>query len=565
MEVAGGPPEVPDGSIVWAERTGPVDRFRPPRGRIVSVAGSPEDAEVRHHVIRSLYDLPGPFPPEAEAEAAALPDAPSEADRRGREDFTSSLVVTIDPEGARDHDDAVGLETVESDGRTIHRLAVHIADVSHSVEAGSAIDREALRRGTSVYFPDRHIPMLPMRLTSGLCSLTAGHDRLTQSVIMDFDADGSPLGFRFSDGMIRSRADLTYEMALGLMQGDAAPAPHEPLRPLLVRMRELSRLLRARRMRRGSLDLDLPETRIEVDAAGRPVALRPAPHTVAHQAIEEFMLAANEAVAGWLSKRSFASLYRIHEDPDPAEIEQLEEELQALGFPLRRQRGSASDRLRAILEQSRGAVEQPAIAMMVLRTLKLARYSNEAVGHFGLAAPLYTHFTSPLRRYPDLVVHRILRSARRSGQGSGRPATGDADARLAAVALESSTLERRAEEAERAMESWQEAVYMKGRIGEVFEGMVTGRTERSVFVTLEGLGVEGIVPIAPSARVPETRGRRRGGAAPRGRERGGRAGNDPGEGAAWRLGDRLRVRVHDVDVFRAKILLRPLQDRPHRP
>ncbi|MGH9867514.1 MAG: ribonuclease R family protein [Candidatus Polarisedimenticolia bacterium] len=539
-----------DGVVVWAEPVGPQDRDRTSLGRIVSVVGPPEDPGVQQQVIEAMFELPGPFPPEAERDAAALPGELGGRDRRGREDLTSSMVVTIDPEGARDHDDAVGLETIETGRGPAFRLSVHIADVSHYVTEGSAMDVEAQRRGTSVYFPGRHIPMLPMRLTSGLCSLVAGEDRLAQSVIMDFEPEGKCVNLRFADTVIRSRADLTYERALDLMQGEGTPGDDESLRPLLMRMKELSRALRTRRMGRGSLDLDLPETKIQVDAEGRPVGVRAEAHTIAHQAIEEFMLAANETVAGWLARTRFASLYRIHEDPDPAEVDQLEEELGALGFPLRRARGTASVRLGAILEQARGAVEEPAIAMMVLRTLKLARYSHEAVGHFGLAAPLYTHFTSPLRRYPDLVVHRVLRSARVARAAAGEP-TDEAQERLAAVALECSTLERRAEEAERAMEAWQEAVYMKGRIGEIFDGVVTGRTERSLFVTLEGLGVEGFVPLPPSGREPA-----RGSGRHPGRRR--ESPRQPGGASAWRLGDPVRVRVHDVDTFRGRILLRPL-------
>jgi ribonuclease R len=551
------PEGVPDGAVVWAERVGPEDRHRPSTGRIVSVAGSPEEPEVRRDVIDRLYELPGPFPEEVDREAEALPDRVTDGERAGREDFTGHLVVTIDPEGARDHDDAVGLDVLRTPSGEIFRLSVHIADVAHYVTEGSALSSEALRRGTSVYFPGRHIPMLPPRLSSGICSLVAGSDRLTQSVVMDFDGEGKRTAFRFADGVIRSRADLTYERAFELMEAPEAPAGLEDQHALLHGMARLAGILRSRRMQRGSLDLDLPETTIDLDARGQPVAVRVLEHTRAHQAIEEFMLAANETVASWLSRGDHATLYRIHEDPDPAEIDQLEEELLALGFPLRHARGTASARLRAVLEQARGVPEERAIAMMVLRTLKLARYSPDAVGHFGLAAPLYTHFTSPIRRYPDLVVHRVLRAARRHGK-MRHDGMIDAEYRLTSVALECSMLERRAEEAERAMEAWQEAIYMKGRIGEVFEGVVTGRSRHGFFVTLDGIGVEGLLPAPPADRGPSRPGLRRG------RPARGRAGafqgrrSAPSGEAPWKLGDRVRVRVHDVDTFRARILLRPL-------
>jgi ribonuclease R len=553
------PEGVPDGAVVWAERVGPEDRHRPALGRIVSVAGLPEEPDVRLGVIDRLYELPGPFPAEVEREAKGLPGQVTEQDRAGREDFTGQLVVTIDPAGARDHDDAVGLEVLATPNGEIFRLSVHIADVAHYVTEGSALDAEALRRGTSVYFPGRHIPMLPPTLSSGICSLVAGADRLTQTVVMDFDAEGRRVAFRFTDGIIRSRADLTYERALELMEAREAPAGLGEQHALLHGMERLRAILRARRMQRGSLDLDLPETTIDLDARGQPVGVRVLEHTRAHQAIEEFMLAANETVASWLSRGDHATLYRIHEDPDPAEIDQLEEELLALGFPLRHARGTASVRLRAVLEQARGIPEERAIAMMVLRTLKLARYSPDAVGHFGLAAPLYTHFTSPIRRYPDLVVHRVLRGARRHGK-LRHIGTMEGEDRLTSVALECSMLERRAEEAERAMEAWQEAIYMKGRIGESFEGVVTGRSRHGLFVTLDGIGVEGLLPLPPSPRQESARGGSRRGRAAAGRRgsaadrRKGRA-PDP---APWKLGDRVRVRVHDVDTFRARILLKPL-------
>jgi ribonuclease R len=284
-------------------------------------------------------------------------------------------------------------------------------------------------------------------------------------------------------------------------------------------------------MKRGSLDLDLPETEVIVDESGRPVDVRPAAHTIAHEMIEEFMLAANETVAEFLHKKMKVSLYRIHEDPDPAGLDEVEEALGKMGFPVRRTRGSTSTRMKALLARFKDRPEGPAVAMMILRSLKLARYSHEAIGHFGLAAPLYTHFTSPIRRYPDLAVHRILREARSAGDESGRleAAAPDAGERLAALALECSRLERRAEEAERAVTDWKKALYMKDRIGRELHGRVTGMTASNLFVTLEGLGVDGIVPLARSA-----------------------------QGKGPRLGDLLRVRVDSVDVFRGKVFLRAL-------
>jgi ribonuclease R len=511
----------------WAEVTSPQSAGQPARGRLIEVLGSPEDPGVDRAVIGKMFDLPGRFPPEAETEARALAVAVRAADVSGREDYTGSPVITVDPEGARDHDDAVGLLPSPEGSGAPFRLAVHIADVAHYVPGGGAVDAEARRRGTSVYFPGYCIPMLPEVLSSGACSLLPGELRLTHSVVMDFDAQGRRTSFHFADGAIRASALLTYEQAAATLRDGSGDAHSRMLRE----MEQLCRLLRSHRMKRGSLDLDLPETEVIVDESGRPVDVRPAAHTIAHEMIEEFMLAANETVAEFLHKKMKVSLYRIHEDPDPAGLDEVEEALGKMGFPVRRTRGSTSTRMKALLARFKDRPEGPAVAMMILRSLKLARYSHEAIGHFGLAAPLYTHFTSPIRRYPDLAVHRILREARSAGDESGRleGAAPDAGERLAALALECSRLERRAEEAERAVTDWKKALYMKDRIGRELHGRVTGMTASNLFVTLEGLGVDGIVPLARSAQ-----------------------GNGP------RLGDLLRVRVDSVDVFRGKVFLRAL-------
>lgn len=550
IEIPPGGAPVPDGAVVWAEAGPGTGRHDAPRGRILEVLGAPEDPGVQDAVIERTYDLPGSFPAEVEREARARGETAAREGATGREDFTGSLVVTIDPEGARDHDDAVGLQTVPGPNGAVHRLAVHIADVAHFVPESGAVDREALRRGTSVYFPGRHIPMLPGVLSSDWCSLVEGKERLTQSVVMDFDAEGRRTGYRFADGIIRSAASLTYQEAGRLAEGSDGSAHAAMLRA----MAELCRRRRTLRMRRGSLDLDLPETEVVVDAGGRPVDVRPVEHTLAHRIIEEFMLAANETVAEHLARAAPATLFRVHEDPDPEAIDALEEELSSLGVPLRRTRGTPSHRLRSLLEQAKGHPAEAAIAMRLLRALKLARYSHQAEAHFGLAAPLYTHFTSPIRRYPDLIVHRILRAARREraaareGPGGGRNASALSE-RLASVALECSRLERRAEEAERAMVAWKEAIYMKGRVGEEHQGRVSGITASAVFVSLDRLGVEGIVPLRPGSSAPDHGSRSRRMA----RHTPSRPTRRP-----YRLGEAVRVRVQAVDTFRARILLRPL-------
>lgn len=537
-EPAGGEAAPSDGSIVWAEITAPEDRFRPARGRIAAVLGRPDEAGVDEATIIRMHDLPGPFPPEAEREARSHPPKIDGQERARREDFTDAAVVTVDPATARDHDDAVGLVRIPTPRGEVNRLAVHISDVAHYVPEEGAVDREALRRGTSVYFPGRCLPMLPESLSSGHCSLLPGEERLVQSVLLDFDAEGRRVGYRFADGVIRSGAKMTYAELQEVLDG-GGQGPAAAHATMLREMGRLCRLLRARRLRRGSLDLEIPETEVIVDDAGRPIDVRPVRHGLSDQVIEEFMLAANETVAEYLRGAVPASLYRIHEDPDPEGIDEAEEKLVGMGFPIRRTRGSPSARIGAILASFRGRPEESAVSMMVLRSLKLARYSHEPIAHFGLAAPLYTHFTSPIRRYPDLMVHRILRGARR---GEARPPDEpDPIERLAAAALDCSRLERRAEEAERAVVDWKKAVYMKDRVGDEFHGMVTGSSAGALYVTLEGLGIDGIVPLDTRRGVT---------AAGRGRR--------PARQAPWRLGDTLRVRVQAVDTFRARILLKPL-------
>ncbi len=531
IEVGSPGPGVEDGAVVWTEIITPEDRFRPARGRVTEVFGVPGAPGVGEAVVERMFDLPRAFPAEVEADAGRYAPSVSAQDVEGREDFRESVVITVDPVDAKDHDDAVGLTILDSPGGPVYRLQVHIADVSRYVTEGSALDREALHRGVSVYFPGYNIPMLPRPLSSGICSLVAGEDRLTQSVVLDFDGRGRPIGHRFADGVIRSRARLTYLQVSDILSNHGVEGVEAEVVATLRDMERLCRLLRERRMARGSLDLQIPETEVVVDEQGRPVDVRPVEHDVSHQMIEEFMLAANETVATWLGGRLSPTLYRIHEEPDPAGIGEVEERLASMGVPVRRTRGGAASRLKSLLEAFRGRPEEQAVGMMVLRTLKLARYSRDAIGHFGLAAPLYTHFTSPIRRYPDLVVHRVLRRTRAPGWRP--PSAGeDPGERLAVIADECSRLERQAAEAERTMVEWKEALFMQGHLGEEYHGAITGMTAESLFVTLEGLGIEGIVPDAP-------------------RPRGNRD-------ARWRLGQTMRVRVQSADPFRGRIVLRPL-------
>ncbi len=529
-------------SVVWAERTAPGDSFRPAKGRVVEWLGPAEAPGVAEASVVRMYQLPTAFPPDVIRQVSAQPAVnPRELARRTH--FTDLPVISIDPATARDHDDAVALERFEAGGESIYRLFVHIADVAHHVPVGTAVDLEARRRGTSVYFPGSSIPMLPEVLTADRCSLLPGRVRLVQTVILEFDERGRREGRRFADGSVSVSSSMTYEEVNSILRGDAQSHHAGMLRD----MERLSGLLFERRRRRGSLNLDLPETQILVDDEGRPLDVRFVERGPARRIVEEFMLAANEAVAGYLCDQRLPGLYRVHENPDRESLEELEEALIDMGFDID-QNGAASDRITSLLNRFAGKPEYPAVAMMILRSLKVARYSERPGRHFGLAAPSYTHFTSPIRRYPDLVVHRLLRDARGEAGGTSRPPEQEGNDVLALLAMECSRLERRAEEAERTSDGWKKALYMKGRIGEKFRGAVTGRIPDGAFVMLDGLGVEGFMPIEGTTRpVRGTMTRRRGPADGVGRRH---------SGAQWRIGSRLRVKVESVDAFRGRILFR---------
>jgi len=492
-------PQPAPGDLVWAE----IVSEGAPRARVVEVIGPAVDAIAAEAMIRKALDLPGDFPPEVEKQAEQAARSVGESDLRGREDFREQTVITIDPADARDFDDAISVEPLES-GRL--RLWVHIADVARYVVPGGEIDREAFARGTSVYFPRRVIPMLPHALSSGVASLKEGEERLVQSVGIDYSRDAKVVATRFAAGVIRSAARLTYEEAAETMADprrlSARGAAGERVAALLGTVAPLARRLTEIRIARGALDLDLPEIEFRPGEGAMPATLRTRERSASHRLVEEFMLAANEAVARHLTVKEVAAIYRVHEPPDQADVEEVEETLAALGAGRKAGR-SMGARLQHLLNRFRGKPEEGIVARHVLRAMKLARYSEIRADHFGLALTHYTHFTSPIRRYPDLIVHRILK-----GLSEPRPARGGRDlapARLAEIAVESSRLERRAEEAERAINDILMAQHMRPRVGEVFEGRVAGLVKTGIFVQLRGKDLpegaaEGFAPSERAAR-----------------------------------------------------------------
>ena len=485
-------------------------------GRVIEILGHPDDFGVDVEIVIRKHHIPHHFPAGVLSEAQSFSPAISGDELSGREDFRSLDIVTIDGETARDFDDAVWVDRLANGN---YALQVHIADVSHYVTPGSAIDEEALSRGTSVYFPDRAVPMLPLELSTEICSLKPNVDRLVLSALLEIDHSGDVVAQRFCRGIIRSAERMTYTDVHALLEGDVAlRTRYAPLVARFELMRELALVLNRKRVQRGAIDFDMPEPLIEFDEFGEMIGVKRSPRNIAHRLIEEFMLAANEAVAAHLENAGIPSLFRIHEKPDAKRVMEFEEIATHFGYslgigalPVKRfrvadrgrdgRRGRkevvladdsvaiSSRNYQKLIAQIEGKPEERILSYLMLRSLKQARYSAENRGHFALAASSYTHFTSPIRRYPDLIVHRIL-----SGWLDGKRNL-FAPERLAAIAEQCSETERRAADAELELVEWKKAKFMEDRVGEQFSALIISTTRFGFFVELENLFVEGLVPI----------------------------------------------------------------------
>jgi ribonuclease R len=485
------------GQMVTVEVTRWPTPTRGPAGRIVEVLGDINDPGVDTEIILRKYGIPDEHPPEVVEEARRIGSAVKDKDMAGRTDFRDRKVVTIDGEHARDFDDAISIEKLKSGH---YLLGVHIADVAHYVHEGGALDTEAYERATSVYFPERAVHMFPEALATGLCSLKPKVDRLVQSCVMEVTARGDVVRYEMHDGIIRSDARMTYTDVNAILtaRDPDTMAKYRELVPMFELMRELFVILNDRRHRRGSVDFDLPEAHVVLNEDGFIEDIVASERNVAHRLIEEFMLLANETVAEHLELKGMPALYRIHEPPDPLKVLQFEEFVSAFGFSLAAGENSVTPmHFQKLVKKIRGNPAERPIAFLMLRTMQKARYDPMNVGHFGLAAPTYTHFTSPIRRYPDLVVHRLLREVRTTKVNDERRAELDED--LPEVGRHTSEMEKRAADAEREILQWKKVRFMADKVGDVFGGYITGVAPFGMFVELIDHYVEGLVHVSTMA------------------------------------------------------------------
>src|SRR5580700_1878487 len=627
-----------EGVVVDVEITDWPTPTQNPRGCVVEILGRQDDFGVDVEITIRKFHLPHHFPAATLQEAQDIPAVIPATELRRRRDFRNLPIVTIDGETARDFDDAVTVRHL-ADGN--FELQVHIADVAQYVTPESALDREARLRGTSVYFPDRAVPMLPLELSTDICSLRPQVERLVLSCVMRIDSRGEILGYELCEGVIRSAERMTYTAVNAVLEGDAAARErYAPLVPTFELMRDLAMILYRKRQRRGSIDFDLPEPVIEFDEFGLMKSITRSERNIAHRLIEEFMLSANECVAHYLESKHVASLYRVHEKPDAKRVYDFEVIAATFGYSLgvgplpihrvqlksdRRAGRGAGKQVRSIeipkdvhitprmyqklAAKIAGNPEERILSYLMLRSLKQARYSEENVGHFALAATNYTHFTSPIRRYPDLIVHRILKEVLRDSaekrdgdipvgvspalessagvapahshddDDSTPPGRRDAGAtpwskrrtpathretleplggpikieELHEIAEESSQSERRADDAERELMEWKKVKFMQDRVGDEFDGLITSVTKFGFFVELTDLFVEGLVPLntlnddfyAYHENTRQIIGQR--------------------SRKTYGLGQRIRVLVDRIDPVEKKIQFAILEETPSRP
>jgi ribonuclease R len=528
------------GKIIAAEISRYGSATSPPQAELLKIIGNPDDPEAQVQSVVFRYGLSTSFPAEVHREVTESSFAISADEVAERTDLRDLPIVTIDGELARDFDDAVYVRRMDNGG---YQLYVSIADVAYYVRPNSALDQEAYNRATSVYFPDRAIPMLPEALSNGICSLNPHEDRLTKTACIEYNAQGEVVSTRFFNSVIRSRERMTYTDVRRILV-DRDPATigrYIELVPQFELMEELTLLIFENRKARGNLDFDLPEAEIILDLQGVPENIVRAERNIAHRIIEEFMIAANEAVARYLTAKELPLLYRVHEGPERESLEAVAPFLLSLGYRLALKKDKIAPlEIQKLLEAARGKPEERVLNRVLLRSMKQALYQPEDIGHFGLASACYTHFTSPIRRYPDLIVHRMLDQALR-----GKKLTGSEREELSSYLVEAgkhtSNRERNAMDAEREMVDLKKAQFMMDKIGEEFGGFITSLANFGFFVELDNYFVEGLVKIASLTdddyyyyeKEYLIKGLR--------------------HGRKFRLGDNMRVKVVRINAFRSEI------------
>lgn len=481
-----------DGHKVVVEIVTPATADRRPEGKITEILGHINDPGVDILSLTRAYDLPERFPDKVMAQAERIPEEISEADMEGRRDLRSLKMVTIDSESAKDLDDAVSL--YKEDG--YYKLGVHIADVSNYVQEHSALDKEALKRGTSVYLVDRVIPMLPHRLCNGICSLNEAVDRLALSCLMTIDAKGNVVDHEIVESVICTNHRMTYTAVNKVIteHDQATMDEYSDVADMFLEMEELALILRDKRHKRGSIDFDIPETEIILDKDGKPLEIKPYDRNEATKLIEDFMLIANETVAEHFYWQELPFVYRTHETPDPEKIKKLQQFIRNYGYGLKiKDEDVHPKELQKLLDKIEGTKEEAMITRLTLRSMQRAEYNTECLGHFGLACNYYCHFTSPIRRYPDLQIHRIIKDSIRGRLNDKK--INHYNAILPEVARQSSKLERRADEAERECDKLKKAQYMLDHIGETYDGVISSVTNWGIYVELPST-VEGLVHIS---------------------------------------------------------------------
>ena len=502
-----------------------------PEGEIVEIIGHVNDPGTDILSIVKAYGIPDEYPQEVMEQIEHIPDEVQEAEKVGRKDIRDWQTVTIDGEDAKDLDDAITISR-EDFG---YRLGVHIADVSHYVREGSPLDREALKRGTSVYLVDRVVPMLPHKLSNGICSLNQGVDRLALSCIMDIDPHGKVLSHEVAETLIRVDRRMTYTAVNAIItdRDPAVMAEYDGFVEMFDCMKELADILRDKRSQRGSIDFDFPETKILLDEKGHPTEIKPYERNSATKIIEDFMLMANETIAEDYYWQEIPFLYRTHDNPDPEKMKRLGIFINNFGYSLHLQNGEVHPKeIQKLLTKIEGTEEEALISRLTLRSMKQAKYMPICGGHFGLAARYYTHFTSPIRRYPDLQIHRIIKE-NLHGNLTGKRIS-HYDSILTEVSIQCSQTERRADEAEREVVKMKKCEYMSKRVGQIYEGVISGVTNWGFYVELPNT-VEGLVRVSDlygdyylfSEEKMELRGER--------------------SGRIYRLGQKVKVTVSGTD------------------